>query len=142
MRYGFIGLGNLGGHLAASLLREGFAVTVHDRDEALAGRHLAAGAGWAATPEAVAAASDAVFTCLPSPAVSEAVLLAMLPAMRGRDWVEMSTLGRNEILRLGAMAEAAGAGCLECPVTGGVHLAKQGRKSLRDGIHLLDKYSP
>ena len=32
IRYGFIGLGNLGGHLAASLLRAGFQVTVHDID--------------------------------------------------------------------------------------------------------------
>jgi 3-hydroxyisobutyrate dehydrogenase len=127
MRYGFIGLGNLGGHLAASLLREGFAATVHDRDHGLAERHLAAGAAWGASPEAVADASDAVFTCLPSPAVSEAVLTEMLPVLTGRDWIEMSTLGRNEILRLGGMAAAAGVRCLECPVTGGVHLAKSGK---------------
>jgi 3-hydroxyisobutyrate dehydrogenase len=127
MRYGFIGLGNLGGHLAASLLREGFAVTVHDRDPALAERHLAAGAAWGATAEDVAAASDAVVTCLPSPAVSEAVLTRMLPRLEGRDWIEMSTLGRNEILRLGAMAGEAGVRTLECPVTGGVHLAKAGK---------------
>jgi 3-hydroxyisobutyrate dehydrogenase len=59
--------------------------------------------------------------------VSEAVLTRMLPALKGRDWIEMSTLGRNEILRLSAMAGEAGAGCLECPVTGGVHLARQGK---------------
>ena len=40
MRYGYIGLGHLGGHLAASLLRNGFALTVHDRDRAAAGRVL------------------------------------------------------------------------------------------------------
>ena len=32
MRYGFIGLGNLGGHLAASLLCAGFKMTVHDQN--------------------------------------------------------------------------------------------------------------
>jgi 3-hydroxyisobutyrate dehydrogenase len=144
MRYGFIGLGNLGGHLAASLVREGFSVTVHDRDPALAERHLAAGAAWCASPEDVAEASDAVITCLPSPAVSEAVLTRMLPALRGRDWIEMSTLGRNEILRLGAMAQAAGAGCLECPVTGGVHLAKQGKITMLVGgeADLFDRHRP
>jgi 3-hydroxyisobutyrate dehydrogenase len=144
MRYGFIGLGNLGGHLAASLLREGFSVTVHDRDPALAERHLAAGAAWCASPEDVAEASDAVITCLPSPAVSEAVLTRMLPSLRGRDWIEMSTLGRNEILRLGAMAQAAGAGCLECPVTGGVHLAKQGKITMLVGgeADLFDRHRP
>jgi 3-hydroxyisobutyrate dehydrogenase len=144
MRYGFIGLGNLGGHLAASLLREGFAVTVHDRDPALAERHLAAGAVWGASPEAVAEASDAVLTCLPSPAVSEAVLTAMLPRLAGRDWIEMSTLGRNEILRLGAMAEEAGVRTLECPVTGGVHLAKQGKITVLVGgdADLFDRHRP
>ncbi len=49
MHYGYIGLGNLGGHLAASLLRGGFEVTVHDRDPALAERHLALGGHWAAS---------------------------------------------------------------------------------------------
>ena len=144
MRYGFIGLGNLGGHLAASLLREGFAVTVHDRDQRLAERHLAAGAAWGASPEAVAEASDAVFTCLPSPAVSEAVLVRMLPALAGRDWIEMSTLGRNEILRLAGMAGDAGVRCLECPVTGGVHLAKAGKITVLAGgeADLFEKYRP
>jgi 3-hydroxyisobutyrate dehydrogenase len=144
VRYGFIGLGNLGGHLAASLLREGFSVTVHDRDPALAERHLAAGATWGATAEDVAGASDAVITCLPSPAVSEAVLTRVLPVLKGRDWIEMSTLGRNEILRLGAMAEAAGVRTLECPVTGGVHLAKAGKITVLVGgeADLFERHRP
>ena len=36
MRYGFVGLGHLGGHLAQSLLRAGLPLTVHDRDRAAA----------------------------------------------------------------------------------------------------------
>ncbi|MFZ2101068.1 MAG: NAD(P)-binding domain-containing protein, partial [Oricola sp.] len=47
MRYGYIGLGNLGGHLSASLLREGFDVTVCDVDRKLAERHIGMGAKWA-----------------------------------------------------------------------------------------------
>jgi 3-hydroxyisobutyrate dehydrogenase len=92
----------------------------------------------------VAAASDAVLTCLPSPAVSEAVLTAMLPRLAGRDWIEMSTLGRNEILRLGAMAGDAGVRTLECPVTGGVHLAKQGKITVLVGgdPDLFDRHRP
>ena len=74
MRYGYIGLGHLGGHLAASLLRNGFALTVHDRDRAAADPLIAKGAAWADSPKALAARCDAVITCLPSPAVSEAVL--------------------------------------------------------------------
>lgn len=127
MKYAFIGLGNLGGHLAASLLRAGFSVTVHDRERGLADRHLAAGAIWAESPAKAAEGADCVVTCLPSPAVSEAVLRAFLPVMKpGADWIEMSTVGREDVLRLSALAEAAGVGCLECPVTGGVHLAARG----------------
>jgi 3-hydroxyisobutyrate dehydrogenase len=133
-QYGYVGLGNLGGHLAASLLRNGFDVTVHDRDRSLADRHLAAGGHWADSAAAVAAASDVVFTCLPSPTVSEAVLREMLPAMRpGATWIEMSTLGRDDILRLAALAESHGVKVLESPVTGGVHLAGQGKITVLAG---------
>ncbi|MFN3261568.1 MAG: NAD(P)-dependent oxidoreductase [Pikeienuella sp.] len=127
MRYAFIGLGNLGGHLAASLLRAGFSVTVHDRERGLADRHLAAGATWASSAAEAAEGADCVITCLPSPAVSEAVLRAFLPVMKpGADWIEMSTVSREDVLRLSALAGEAGVGCLECPVTGGVHLALRG----------------
>ncbi|MDE2305225.1 MAG: NAD(P)-dependent oxidoreductase, partial [Gammaproteobacteria bacterium] len=47
MRYGFIGLGNLGKHLAANLARGGFDVTVHDLDRSAAELALSAGAHWA-----------------------------------------------------------------------------------------------
>jgi 3-hydroxyisobutyrate dehydrogenase len=47
MRYGFIGLGHLGGHLAANLVKAGFPVTVHDRQQCLADTVLALGATWA-----------------------------------------------------------------------------------------------
>jgi 3-hydroxyisobutyrate dehydrogenase len=67
IRYGFIGLGHLGGHLAASLLRGGFPIAVHDREHAAATPLLAQGATWAAFPRELAGAADAVITCLPSP---------------------------------------------------------------------------
>jgi 3-hydroxyisobutyrate dehydrogenase len=127
MQYAFIGLGNLGGHLAANLRGAGFDVAVHDRDTGHRARHEALGSRWVDSPAAAAAGADAVITCLPSPAVSEAVLAQVLPAMRaGATWIEMSTLGRDEILRLGARARDAGMAVLESPVTGGVHLAARG----------------
>ena len=134
MHYGFIGLGNLGGHLAASLLRAGFKLTVHDIDPKLGERHVAMGATFAASPAELAAGVDHVFTCLPSPAVSEAVLAQILPAMRpGATWIENSTLGRDDILRLGALAAEQGVRLMEAPVTGGVHLAAQGRITVLAG---------
>jgi 3-hydroxyisobutyrate dehydrogenase len=145
MRYAYVGLGNLGGHLAASLLRNGFAVTVNDLDRRLADRHVALGGTWAASPAEAAAGADAVITCLPSPKVSEAVLRAMLPAMRrGATWIENSTLGRDEILRLAALAGQAGVEVLEAPVTGGVHLAARGEITVLAGgeADLIERHRP
>ncbi|RRH95312.1 NAD(P)-dependent oxidoreductase [Mesorhizobium tamadayense] len=131
LAYAFIGLGHLGGNLAASLLRHGFAVTVFDRDPAAVERFVALGATAATSPAEAAARAGNAITCLPSPKVSEAVLagpdglLDGLPA--GGTWIEMSTNGRDEIVRLAALASAKGIETLECPVTGGVHLAASGK---------------
>ena len=127
MRVGFVGVGRLGAHLAASLVREGFGVTVHDHDAFAAQPLVDAGAGWAASPAGVAADADAVITCLPSPpAVAEVVagengILGALSA--GTTWIDMSTNDRHELLRLAEVASARGVSTLEAPVTGGVHLA-------------------
>ena len=127
MRYGYIGLGNLGGHIAMSLIRNGFEVVVSDLDRGLAERHIKAGATWAATPAELAGQVDHVFTCLPSPAISEKVLAEILTSLkRGGTWIENSTNGRDEMLRLAELAKAKGIEVLEAPVTGGVHLAARG----------------
>ena len=137
MRYGFIGLGHLGAPLAGSLLRAGFALTVHDRNEKAASTLLTNGAHWADSPKAVAEGSDAVLTCLPSPAISEQVLTGsdgILAGLRpGGAWIEMSTLGRDEILRLAAKAAEKGIATLEAPVTGGVHRAAAGEITVLAG---------
>ena len=49
---GFVGLGNLGAKLAASLLRAGYPLSVHDLDRSAASSLLDAGAAWAETPRA------------------------------------------------------------------------------------------
>ena len=134
MHYGYIGLGNLGGHLAMSLVRKGYKVTVHDLDPALAQRHVAAGATLAASPKDLAAQVDHVFTCLPSPIISEKVLVQILEGLKpGGTWIENSTNGRDEMKRLAAMAEAKGIKVLEAPVTGGVHLAARGEITVLAG---------
>jgi 3-hydroxyisobutyrate dehydrogenase len=134
MRYGYIGLGNLGGHLAMSLIRKGFDLTVHDIDKALAARHLEAGATWADSPEELAKTVDHVFTCLPNPAVSEKVLLQIVGGLKpGATWIENSTLGRDDILRLSKCAGEHGIDVLEAPVTGGVHLAARGEITVLAG---------
>ncbi len=129
-RVGFIGLGHLGVYLAASLLRAGHSVTVHDLNRDLANSLLATGATWADSASATAAACDVVFTCLPSPAAVSAVVsgpTGILAGMRpGGTWIDMSTNDRTETTRLAALCAAQGIAMLECPVTGGVHKAAEG----------------
>jgi 3-hydroxyisobutyrate dehydrogenase len=134
MRYGFIGLGHLGGHLAASLRRNGFDLVVYDRDPAAVARLVAAGAVGAGSAAEVAGQVDHLLTCLPSPKVTEAVLSEVLGVLpRGATWIEMSTLGRDDVLRLAALAEASGVAMFESPVTGGVHLAARGEITVLAG---------
>jgi 3-hydroxyisobutyrate dehydrogenase len=127
LRYGFIGLGNLGKHLAASLLREGFDLTVHDLNPDAVRNLVDRGARVAQSPRQLAEAVDAVITCLPSPAASASVLTAdngVLNGLRaGGTWIEMSTTDQQEIERIAALAAVRGIATLEAPVTGGVHRA-------------------
>jgi 3-hydroxyisobutyrate dehydrogenase len=76
MKIGFIGLGNVGSKLAGSLLRNGFDLSVHEIDPAIARPLLENGAKWADSPKALAETSDLIITCLPSPAVCAAVMEA------------------------------------------------------------------
>ncbi len=134
MHYGYIGLGNLGAACAGCLLKAGFTVTVYDLNPKLAEPLVAMGATLAGSAEELAGAVDHVITCLPSPAVSERVLRNILPKMRpGAHWLEMSTLGRDEVLALAAVATEAGVRMMELPVTGGVHLAYQGKITMLAG---------
>lgn len=127
MRYGFVGLGHLGRHLAANLARGGFEVTVHDLDRTAADLVLRAGARWADSVGELAGACDALLTCLPSPKATAAVMDAALPVMRsGSTWIEMSTNDFAEVEALAARAKARGIDTLACPVTGGVHRAEAG----------------
>ncbi len=130
MKYGFIGLGHLGQHLAGSLLREGFDVTVNDLDKKNAESLIAKGAKWAGDPQAVGEHVDAVITCLPSPKVTEAVLTGkrgILSGLKsGGTWIEMSTLDHKDVERLSAVAAEKGVRMMEAPVTGGVHRAAAG----------------
>ena len=127
MRYGFIGLGSLGKHLATNLARGGFDVTVYDLNRAAAGPSVGAGAHWAESVAELAAHCDALITCLPSPAASAAVLTLALPHLRpGGTWIEMSTNDFAQIELLAARASERGVATLACPVTGGVHRAEAG----------------
>ncbi|MEP7115395.1 MAG: NAD(P)-dependent oxidoreductase [Ilumatobacteraceae bacterium] len=127
---GYVGLGNLGFHLAMSLLRAGHDVTVTDLHRESADELIAAGATWADSAAEVAAQSTVVFSCLPSPAVVDAVVCGprgILEGMAaGGTWIDNSTNDRGETLRLASLCTSRGVNMLECPVTGGVHKAAEG----------------
>ena len=137
MKIGFIGLGNVGGKLAGSLIRNGHDVTVRDLDDGLVQAFVARGAQAAASPRELAQAVDLIITCLPSPAASADVAEGpdgFLPALGpGKVWLEMSTTDHSEVVRLGALVEATGAMMLECPVSGGCHRADTGNIAIFAG---------
>ena len=120
---GFIGLGNVGGKLAGSLLRNKCDVMVRDLDRDVAAPFLEAGAKWADSPKAMAEACEIIITCLPSPAESAAVMEAddvvLAGFCAGKIWVEMSTTDAAEAVRLGALVEAKVANPVDGPVLGG-----------------------
>lgn len=137
MKVGFIGLGNVGGKLAGSLLRNGFDTTVRDLDKAAAQPFLDQGANWAGSPKEMIENCDLVITCLPSPAACAAVMEAddgILAGMsEGKIWAEMSTTDVEEVKRLANLVEAKGGSAIECPVSGGCHRAATGNISIFAG---------
>ncbi len=137
MRIGFIGLGNVGGKLAGSLLRNGYDLTVRDIDRNAARSFLDRGADWADSPREMAELCDMVVTCLPSPAACSAVMEAedgILAGLGARKiWAEMSTTDSEEVRRMAGLVQAKGAQAIDCPVSGGCHRAATGNISIFAG---------
>ena len=134
MKIGFIGLGNVGGKLAGSLLRNGFDLTVRDLNQEIARPFLEKGAKWAESPKQLAETVELIITCLPNPAASAMVLEAedgvLAGISPGKVWAEMSTTDEEEVKRLGAKVKVMGGEALDCPVSGGCHRAATGNISI------------
>lgn len=137
MHIGFIGLGNVGGKLAGSILRNGFDLTVHDLNEDLVSSFVARGAVRGDSPKQMAATCDMVITCLPSPAACAAVVEGPDGIAEGigpgKIWAEMSTTDADEVRRLANVIIGKGAAAAECPVSGGCHRAATGNISIFAG---------
>jgi 3-hydroxyisobutyrate dehydrogenase len=136
-KIGFIGLGNVGGKLAGSLVRHGVDLTVRDLSVEAEAPLLAKGAARASSPKTMAEKVDVLITCLPSPAATAAVMEgpegALAGISRGKIWLEMSTTDAEEVKRLAARVEAHGAEAMDCPVSGGCHRAATGNISIFAG---------
>ncbi|MCY3768000.1 MAG: NAD(P)-dependent oxidoreductase [Gammaproteobacteria bacterium] len=136
-RVGFIGLGNVGGKLAGSLLRNGVDLTVRDLDEELVRPFVDRGAKRGESPRAMAQNVDILITCLPSPAASSVVMEdrdgALEGLAEGKIWAEMSTTDEAEVHRLGGLVRRTGASPVDCPVSGGCHRAATGNIAIFAG---------
>ena len=134
MQIGFIGLGTMGASMAANAQKAGHKLVVTDLRRESAKRHLAAGAIWADTPEAVAAQADVVFTSLPGPPEVEAVALGpngLLGGMRqGASWFDLSTNSPATMRKIHAAFAEKGAHALDAPVSGGPKGAASGKLAI------------
>ena len=137
MKIGFIGLGNAGGKLASSLLRNGYDLTVRDLNEEFVSDFVSRGAKSAYSPKEMAELCDVIITCLPSTKACSQVMEAddgvLAGISRGKIWLEMSTTDEAEIRRIGALVEDTGALPVDCPVSGGCHRADTGNISIFAG---------
>lgn len=130
MKIGFIGLGNIGSVMAKNLVKEGYALVIHDINRSAGEELLEMGAQWADTPMAVGQAGDTIITSLPGPPQIKAVMEGENGLLSGfsskNTWIDMSTTDNHEVKRLSELAKEKGVPMLEAPVTGGLTLAKAG----------------
>ena len=130
MKIGFIGLGNVGGKLAGSLLRNKFDLTVRDLDEKLTKPFIDLGAKVANTPKELTEKVDLIITSLPSPKICAEVMEGENGILEGlsenKIWLEMSTTDESEVKRLGKKVIEKKAIPLDGPVSGGCHRAATG----------------
>ena len=137
MKVGFIGLGNAGGKLAGSLLRNGFDLTVRDLNKEFVDEFVERGAKSGNSPKEMAEYCDVIITCLPSPKACSEVMESkdgiLAGLSKGKIWLEMSTTDEAEIRRIGALVDKVGALPIDCPVSGGCHRADTGNISIFAG---------
>ena len=130
MKIGFIGLGNVGGKLAGSLLRNKFNLTVIDLDTSLVKDFVSKGSTSAKSPKDLAEKVDLIITCLPSPKICAEVMERKDGVIEGlskeKIWLEMSTTDDKEVKRIGELVKSKGAIPLDAPVSGGCHRATTG----------------
>jgi 3-hydroxyisobutyrate dehydrogenase len=130
MKVGFIGLGNVGGKLAKSLLRNKFDLTVRDLDKDLTKSFSDLGAKVANSAKELAEQVDLIITCLPSPQICAEVMEGNEGILDGlsenKIWLEMSTTDESEVKRIGKKVIDKKAIPLDGPVSGGCHRAATG----------------
>jgi 3-hydroxyisobutyrate dehydrogenase len=148
MQIGFIGLGTMGGKMAANLQRAGYPLMVYDVRREAAAPHLAAGAVWADSPRQVAQNCEVVFSSLPGPSDVEEVALGedgVLGGMGpGGAYFDLSTNSLTVVRRINAAFAERGVHMLDAPVSGGPRGAATGKLAIWVGgeQRIFDQYKP
>ena len=128
MRIGFIGTGNIGTPMAASILKAGNELVVHDLHRDKTAPLVAEGAEWADSPAEVAAQCDITCTCLPGPTEMEPVTLGpggiLEGAQPGSVYIDHTTNSPLLARRVHSIFAEKGIAMLDAPVSGGVEGAR------------------
>lgn len=136
-RIGFIGLGLMGRHMARNLLAAGLPLTVHSRSPGPVEELAGFGAATAASPAAVAAASDVIVTMLPDTPDVESVLFGgrgvVEEAAAGALVIDMSTIDPIASRDMASRLAARGVDMVDAPVSGGDIGARDGTLSIMVG---------
>ena len=136
-RVGFVGLGHMGGNMAARFLAAGYRVDGEARSREHAEQLIEQGLQWRDSPRELAKAADVVFTSVPDDAALEEVasgpdgILAALEA--GKTWIDVSTVSPQASRELAERAHAQGAWMLDAPVSGSVPQVQSGTLTIMVG---------
>lgn len=136
-KIGFVGLGHMGGNMAARFLAAGYSVDGESRDRRDAQDLVHEGLGWRETPREVAESTDVLFTSLPDENVLETVASGpdgILAGLNGtKVWVDVSTISPRASRNLAKRAQERGAAMLDAPVSGSVPQVQTGTLTIMVG---------
>jgi len=131
MKIGFIGLGAMGRHMAASLQRAGHALKVYDLRAEAAAPLVAGGATLAASPADAASGVEVVFTSVPGPAEVEALAGELIGVMQpGSAWLDLTTNSPEVVRRVHARFAERKVQVFDAPVSGGPKGAETGKLAI------------
>lgn len=126
-RVGFVGVGVMGGEMAAYMIQNGVPVLAYDKNPAVLAAMQARGADVAHSTREVADQTEIVFACLPTPEICRAVALGddgIATGAKVKIYIETSTLGGAGAIEIAEGLKARGISFIDAPVVGGVVAVK------------------
>jgi 3-hydroxyisobutyrate dehydrogenase-like beta-hydroxyacid dehydrogenase len=136
-KIGFVGLGHMGGNMAARFLAAGYTVCGESHDRGDADDLVHEGLQWLGTPREVAQAADVLITSVPNDDVLESVAAGPDGILAGitelKIWIDMSTVSPRASRELAERVRALGAAMLDAPVSGSVPQVQAGTLTIMVG---------